>query len=189
MADEREIKLRLNVDIKAIQRKLRQVNLRVSKKRVYEVNLLFDTPDGALRAAGKLIRVRTVGAQNVLTFKGVSKPGRHKRREEIETHLEDSAAFEKILSRLGYEQTFKYEKYRTEYRSPNQAGVVTVDETPIGNFLEIEGAGRWIDQTAKVLGFGPSDYVTDSYGALYRQYCQERGITPANMTFRARKKP
>jgi adenylate cyclase class 2 len=88
-----------------------------------------------------------------------------------------------IFCQLGYQPSFRYEKYRREYRHPGEPGVVTVDETPIGSFLELEGPGEWIDGTAKGLGFGASDYVLESYVRLYLRDCERRGATPAFMVF------
>jgi adenylate cyclase class 2 len=42
-----------------------------------------------------------------------------------------------------------------------------LDETPIGNFLEIEGDPAGIDAAAARLGFARSDYITDSYHRLF----------------------
>ena len=56
-------------------------------------------------------------------------------------------------------------------------------ETPIGNFLEIEGRPRWIDRTARVLGFSTTDYITRSYGYLYLAYCRERRLPAKDMLF------
>jgi adenylate cyclase class 2 len=89
---------------------------------------------------------------------------------------------ELILARLGLGPVFRYEKFRTEYKS-GQDGTITVDETPIGLYLELEGQPPWIDRIAGELGFSEQQYVTKSYGALYLEYCWERGITPANMVF------
>jgi adenylate cyclase, class 2 len=89
----------------------------------------------------------------------------------------------KILEQLGYRPSFRYEKYRTEFRRDDEAGVVTLDETPIGNFLELEGGGEWIDQTAQKLGFLPKDYVLESYGRLYLAECERRGVQPSHMVF------
>jgi adenylate cyclase class 2 len=59
-----------------------------------------------------------------------------------------------------------------------------LDETPIGWYMELEGAPRWIDRTARELGFSEDDYITASYGALYQQWSPSRGVKPADMVFR-----
>jgi len=63
---------------------------------------------------------------------------------------------------------------------------VLLDETPIGNFLELEGSPRWIDRTARRLGFSPKDYINRSYGYLYLAWCRERRIRPKDMVFKNR---
>ena len=188
MATEREIKLPLPVDLKTIRRQLQKLHFQVSKRRSFEANVLFDTTDAQLRTQGVLLRLRTEGVTTLLSYKGVGKPGKHKNREELETHLDNPKAFVQILDRLGFRPGFRYEKFRTEFERPDQSGVVMLDETPIGNFLEIEGGARWIDQTAKALGFAPAVYVTKSYGGLYLEYCERRAISPTNMVFGRKKK-
>jgi adenylate cyclase class 2 len=188
MATEREIKLPLKEDLESIPRKLRKLRFHVCKRRVFEANVLFDTSDARLRTAGELLRVRTEGDTTLLSYKGVGKPGKYKSREELETHLDDPKAFIQILDRLGLHAGFRYEKFRTEYSKPDEPGIVMVDETPIGNFLELEGGARWIDQTAKALGFSTADYVIKSYGAVYLEFCQAHGMEPSNMVFRGKKK-
>jgi adenylate cyclase class 2 len=89
-----------------------------------------------------------------------------------------------ILERLGFKAAFRYEKYRAEYTDGK--GVATVDETPIGLYLELEGAPSWIDRTARALGFRRADYITASYYGLYREYCERRGEAVGDMVFEAR---
>ena len=60
---------------------------------------------------------------------------------------------------------FRYQKYREVYRW-NDVEVV-VDETPIGSFLEIEGDLAAIHAAAADLGYGPADYIRESYAALF----------------------
>jgi len=43
-----------------------------------------------------------------------------------------------ILRALGYAPSFRYEKFRAEWTDGK--GQVVVDETPIGDFCEIEGS-------------------------------------------------
>jgi adenylate cyclase class 2 len=96
--------------------------------------------------------------------------GLHKSREELETSAGDAGTLELILARLGLVPSFRYEKYRTTYRALDEPGVVALDETPIGVFLELEGPAYWIDATALRLGFTMGDYVVASYAALYRDH-------------------
>lgn len=183
---EIEIKLRLNGNLTEIRTSLRELGFRVSKSRVHESNVLLDTPNGALRSHGKLIRVRRVGVRSVLTYKGPSELGKYKKRHEIEVPLPDAFGVERILNEIGYRPIFRYEKFRTEYSKSPAPGKVLLDETPIGNYLEIEGSPRWIDRTARLLGFSTSDYITRSYGYLYLAWCRERRSPPADMLFTAK---
>jgi len=183
---EIEIKLRLPDQLAQMRRMLRESGFRIEKRRVFESNILLDNRKRTLRKHGKLLRVRSIDRYGLLTFKGPSEQGRYKKRWEIETHLNDSAAVEAILAHIGYHPVFRYEKFRTEYRARSGGGKALLDETPIGNFLELEGSPGWIDRTARRLGFSTSDYICRSYGYLYLAYCRERRIQPRNMTFKRR---
>jgi adenylate cyclase class 2 len=179
---ETEIKLRAG-DLEAVRALIERAGFQVSTPRALERNTLFDTPSLDLRGRDELVRIRDLKGKSKLTFKGRGKPGRHKVREELESALSNGPAVETIFERLGFKPVFRYEKYRTEYSRNSDPGTITVDETPIGNFLELEGPEDWIDATARQLGFGESDYVLASYGALYLEYCQARHIEPADMVF------
>jgi adenylate cyclase, class 2 len=183
---EIEIKLRLPGNLGKIRRALRDQGFRVSKSRLHEYNVLLDTSGRVLRSHGKLIRVRRVGTHTLLTYKGPSEQGRYKKRHEIEVVLPDAFKVEQIFNELGYHPIFRYEKFRTEYAKAPGTGKVLVDETPIGNYLEIEGTPRWIDRTAKALGFSMADYITRSYGYLYLAFCRERRTSPSDMLFSAK---
>jgi adenylate cyclase class 2 len=182
--DNLEIEIKLGVDgpVADVHERLQSAGFAISKPRVFESNTLFDTTDLRLRGASELIRLRRVGAECILTYKGRPEPGKHKSREEIETGVSEESKMELILARLGFGPVFRYEKFRTEYQS-GQEGTITVDETPIGLYLEIEGAPGWIDRIAGELGFSERQYITKSYGALYLDYCREREMTAANMVF------
>ncbi|MGO4880152.1 MAG: class IV adenylate cyclase [Bryobacteraceae bacterium] len=177
-----EIKLALR-DAAQGRRLLRAAGFRVSKPRVFEANTLFDTSRGALRRKGLLLRVREAGRRGLLTYKGNAVAGKYKDREELQVDVSDPRRLSEILSRLDYISTFRYEKYRTEYQRPHESGEATLDETPIGVYLELEGPPGWIDRTSKRLGFAESDYNTASYYELYVDYCRKHGVKPSHMTF------
>jgi len=179
---EIEIKLRL-ADTRAARRKLAQIGFSIVTRRVFEINTIFDTSAGLLRGERKLLRLRQAGRRNTLAFKGPPLVSRYKSREELETECADSESMRRILVSLGYLPAFRYEKYRTEFAQAGQPGAAMLDETPIGDFLELEGPPRWIDRTARALGFSPRDYLTASYGKLYLEHCQSSGAEPTNMVF------
>jgi adenylate cyclase class 2 len=152
--------------------------------RTLESDQVFDRGTSDLKAADQLLRLRRSGARATVTYKGPATRERHKSREEIEFDVSDPAAAELVLDRLGYTPRFRYEKYRTKFRAlADEPGIITIDETPIGVFLELEGPPDWIDRTAARLGFAQSEYSTASYAALYREYLRFNSGAPANMVF------
>ena len=156
------------------RRRLRAAGFRIHRGRVFEDNTLFDTSGLKLRRAGSMLRVRQAGKQATLTYKGRGVPGaRHKTREELEVKLSAAGAMTEIVQRLGFRPVFRYQKYRTEYKQHGTSGVATLDETPIGIYLELEGTPAWIDRTARRLGFREEDYITESYGRLYLDWCRK----------------
>ena len=180
---ENEIKLAV-ADAQSGRRFLHTAGFRVSKARVFESNLVFDTADRSILRAGALLRLRQVRKHGVLTYKGpTDESGPHKSRQEVESDVDDPGAVRFILERLGHQPVFRYDKFRTEFKRPGEAGVATLDETPIGTFLELEGSPPWVDRTARKLGFSAADYITRSYGRLYREFCESRGTQCGDMVF------
>lgn len=180
---ETEIKLRCGPAGEA-RALLLSCGFRERTPRTFERNEVFDTPSLALRQERKLLRLREYGAERILTYKGPPEAGPHKVREEIETRVADAAAMRETLERLGYRVVFRYEKYRAEFES--DGGLALIDETPIGNFLELEGGAEWIDRRAAELGYTAADYITQSYGSLYLDWCGSRGLEPGHMEFPSR---
>jgi adenylate cyclase class 2 len=184
---ETEIKLRLLQGSERARALLQQHGFHATVPRQLEMNQTFDLPTGELRQSDRLLRLRSTGGNWTVTFKGPPTGGAHKSREEIEADVSDGPAFSEILAALGYQPSFAYEKFRTTFEAPGQEGIVTLDETPIGDFLELEGPESWIDQTAMRLGFGPADYLTSSYAGLYEEYLRTQpsddGTVPRDMKF------
>jgi adenylate cyclase class 2 len=180
---ETEVKIELTQGHGGVLERLTGAGLSESVPRLFEANTLYDTNNKDLRQGGMLLRLRRVGESHVITWKGQREPGRHKSRPELETKVDSGENMHQIFGQLGFRPVFRYEKYRTEYSSKDGAGVVTVDETPIGNFLEIEGPPEWIDTTAERLGFSAGDYILESYGRLYLAACERQGVQPTNMVF------
>jgi adenylate cyclase, class 2 len=182
MPNEVEIKFRVD-DLKMLQSALRKCGFREKTRRTHEMNTLYDLPGQKLRSKGELLRLRKYGPEWVLTHKGRGKVGPHKTRMETETRLENGERMEEILRALGFAPRFRYEKFRAEWT--DERGHVTIDETPIGNFGELEGPPRWIDRTAKVLGIDREQYITSSYAEVFFDWKRRTKSNADEMTFRA----
>jgi adenylate cyclase class 2 len=180
----REIEIKFRVaDLRALARRLRAAGFRLVTPRTRELNTLYDLPGEVLRSRKELLRLRKYGQEWTLTHKAEGKIGRHSSRVEIETGVTDGKKMDLTLRALGYGPSFLYEKFRAEWTDGK--GQVVVDETPIGNFCEIEGAPRWIDATARKLGVTEADYITKNYAGLFLEWKARMKNRAEEMTFKA----
>lgn len=203
-----EIELKFPVhDLADLQLRAAGLGFRLETPRTFEQNTLYDTPGRSLRLAKQILRLRQYGALWTLTHKrpadssiGGEHP-KYKVRIETETHLDDGPALATVFHHLGYEPVFRYEKYRTEWSYSTQsidgplftdssladevpiARHLVLDETPIGNYAELEGPPEWIDRTLIQLGVDPCTCLTDSYGSLFLAWKKRTESSAENLTF------
>jgi adenylate cyclase class 2 len=163
---ESEIKLRMDGPDSA-RRAVTALGASPARPRHLEDNTLYDDAGSSLYAAGCALRLRRAGSRAIVTYKGLRQERADgvKSRPETELEVGDADAFEAILAALGYRKVFRYQKYRESYHWRDVE--IVVDETPIGTYLEIEGPVATIHAAARAIGFGPQDYIGDSYAALF----------------------
>lgn len=180
-SNEVEIKFEI-ADVNGLTAALKEAGFQLVTARTHEMNVLYDLSGNVLRARGQLLRLREYGDRWTLTFKDKGSTGsRHKSRPEIESRVENGQAMGQILESLGFAPKFSYEKYRSEWT--DQHGHVVVDETPVGNFGEIEGDPEWIDGIAVRLGITEQQYITASYTELFRDWKLRTRSPAQNMLF------
>jgi adenylate cyclase class 2 len=186
MSIETEIKFRV-ADVGELGKRLGEAGFREQTPRTFESNVLYDTPDRKMRARTEILRIRNYGGKWTLTHKRLPDVGpgedAHKHRVETETEVSDGDALAEVFRSIGLAPAFRYEKWRSEWSDGE--GHCVVDETPIGNFAELEGSPEWIDRTAASLGVDRSEYLTLSYGRLFEQWCAEHGSSARDLTFEA----
>ncbi len=185
---ETEIKLAV-ASVLAMRRRLRALGFHPLGPRQRERNTIWDTRKRLLKKRGCLLRLRTVGRRSWITFKGPRQRQQgFKVRTEWEAEVAPATSAEKILQALGYQPVFRYEKFRTTYtQQGRRGGEALLDETPIGTFLELEGAQAWIGRVARQLSYAPKDFITKTYGELYLAWCRRRRQPPGDMVFRRRR--
>lgn len=153
--------------------------------RTLERNALFDTPERRLLKERQVLRMREYGGAWVVTHKrppaGNDDNAFYKERLETETHVEDGEGMGAVFVELGFLPIFRYEKYRTEFHDGE--GALVLDETPIGDFAELEGAPAWIDRALERLGVQRDWCFTDSYGRMFLDWKKRSGSPAENMTF------
>ena len=185
---ETEVKIQIE-DPRALRKQLKQFGFALIHPKTLEDNVLFDTPDRALRQVRSLLRIRRYGSRWTVTYKGTPENDRYfKSRVELESQLENPEAIRAIFLTLGLVPVFRYQKYRAEFalfanRRRKPFLLLALDETPIGNYMELESSRAAIDRVARLLGYSRSDYNTASYGALYLEDCRRKKKKPSNMIF------
>lgn len=193
-----EIELKFPVSDPAdFQSMLPSLGFHLDTARTFERNTLYDTPTRTLREQRHLLRLRKYGSIWTVTHKrpadaSDTPASRFKVRIETETHVDDGEATAEIFTSLGFAPVFRYEKYRTEWsqmplfaaeRADGVLGHLVVDETPIGNYAELEGPTDWIDSMLELLLVDPATCITDSYGKLFDNWKQATGSLAENLTF------
>jgi len=186
MPVETEIKFRVE-NLSGLSQRLESDGFHLRTPRSFESNVLYDTLDRRMRARTEILRIRSYAGRWTLTHKRLPDAGpgedTHKHRIETETEVSDGTALADVFRSLGLVPAFRYEKWRTEWEDGE--GHCVVDETPIGDFAELEGPAEWIDRVARHLGVEQREYITLSYGRLFEQW-RERQRSPAqDLTFAA----
>jgi adenylate cyclase class 2 len=186
MPIETEIKFKVT-DLAGLARRLEDAGFSLQTPRSFESNILYDTPERKMRARTEILRIRSYAGRWTLTHKRLptDRPGEdsHKHRIETETEVADGNALAEVFVSLGLVAAFRYEKWRTEWYEGE--GHCVVDETPIGNYAELEGSPEWIDRTAVRLGIAPNQYITLSYGRLFDQWREQHSSAALDLTFEA----
>ncbi len=149
-----------------------------------ESNDLFDDADRKLSGSGRTVRLRKAAGKAILTYKGSARfEAGAKIREEREVEVSDAGEAEAILKGLGLERRFRYEKRREEW---DCAGcIVALDETPIGDFVEIEGEPTAIRRLIAELALDPAEAIPYSYAELYLRRRKEEPSLPPDMVWKA----
>ena len=110
-----------------------------------DADLYFSAPDRDLKATDEAFRLRRIGAQNLLTYKGPRRDTETKTRPEIEVALADgdetAADTERLFVALGYKPVVTVRKKRRVYRFSRdgfdlEACFDSVDR--VGEFVELE---------------------------------------------------
>ncbi len=184
---ETEIKLYVP-DLHAVEQRLVSAGAILKAPRVFERNFRYDRADGSLSANAVVLRLRQ-DTRVRLTYKedlpetqgtdallgGVSS------RFEAEVEISDFETMDTILRKLGYTPYMVYEKYRTTYLLGDAE--ITLDELPVGTFVEIEGDADAIQKAIGSAGLQTARPMPSSYTIIFARVQKRLGLQFADVTF------
>ena len=165
-----------------VEQRLLELGATLVEPRDFEYNLRYDDPQGSLTAGRQVLRLRKFHDAR-LTYKGPGQvTGNALSRTEIEVVVSDFENTRLILETLGYTVAAVYEKYRAMYNLDGH--LVTIDELPYGEFIEVEGnSPEDVRRVAVQLGLDPEKAIPASYQGLFEQLRSSLAPTLKNLAF------
>jgi adenylate cyclase class 2 len=182
-ANGQEIESKFYVrDLQSVEKKLLALGATCTIPRGFEYNLRFDDAENRLARAHQVLRLRQSDDAR-LTFKG---PGEQRGgaivRTELEIVVSDFDGARSFLEALGYQAVVIYEKYRSMYELGHT--LVTLDELPYGNFVEIEVEKvEAIAEIAQKLGLNTEAAIPNSYLGLFEHVRAAKNLPAKNLAF------
>ena len=169
-------------DLKRIEQRLQALGAVCKVVRSLEYNLRFDDANSRLKNSHQVLRLRKSDDIR-LTYKG---PGETRQgaivRTELELAVDNFDMARSFLEALGYQAVVSYEKYRAMYAL--DGALVTLDELPYGNFVEIEVEKiETIALVAGKLGLRSEAAIPASYLGLFEHLRTTKGLAAGNLSF------
>ncbi len=149
--NEIEVKI-LKIDVQDVKSKLKKLGA----KKIFDGQIepvTFDFPDARLKKAKQLLRIRKVGNETELCFKGKKQQSALKIQEEIQVNTSNFEETMTILTKIGFIAHRHSPKHRESYSLGNVRFEIDTDP-PIPTYLEIEASSEEeVINAVKQLGF------------------------------------
>jgi predicted adenylyl cyclase CyaB len=179
----------LEVELKAVvidPAATRKVLERAGAKLTYEGRLVdrrYDIESRELADRDEVLRVRRYerdgSAKTFLDWKGRTETqGAYKIREEISTLVEDFAAMEQILDKVGFIVTMEIDRDIAQY----QLGAATIrfETYPRMDILvEVEGEPDAIEQAIVALGMSRGEFTSERLATFVSRFEKRTGVRAA----------
>lgn len=153
-----------------------------TKGRFFETNIRYEDAQNSFIQKGSILRLRK-DQKTTLTYKSkVPVPNRDfKILRELEVEVSNFQNMQNILEALGFHEEQIYEKWR-ETLILNGL-VFCIDTMPFGIFLEIEGNGAEIIDSAKRLDLIWEQRILANYLSIFERIKTRFDLSFSNITF------
>ncbi len=166
-----------------LEKKLQALGAPLKAPRVYERNVRYEDQDNTLTPAARVLRLRQ-DTRVRLTYKephDSAANGKVLARTELEVEVSDFEMMDLLLQKLGFHESWIYEKYRTTYALDDCE--VVLDEMPYGSFVEVEGPAEAIEKVLTSLDLQDKPRILESYSTLFFQIKDRLGLSARDLTF------
>ncbi len=153
-----------------------------SQGRFFETNIRYEDAQNSFLQRESILRLRK-DRKSTLTFKSKS-PGQNqefKILRELEVEVSDFHIMQNILEAIGFHEEQIYEKWR-ETLILNDL-IFCIDTMPYGNFLEIEGKGNEIIESAQRLNLCWGDRILANYLSIFERIKTKLNLSFSDVTF------
>ncbi len=171
-----EIEAKLKVDsLSETENKLGELGAKFLGE-LFQTDYFFDDANSTLTKSDKCLRIRKQktgqSERYILTYKGPKEESNLKKRQELESEINDADSVHKLLTALGYKQILVVEKKRCLWQYENCE--VALDRLrDLGDFVEIEGPDeKDIVNVQNILGLAESSHILKSYALLLKEKLQ-----------------
>ena len=189
MKIETEIKLILtNVNIVDLIEKIERTFSIKKSKLFHQITHQFFENDFTKQEAFPRIRNEENGT-NTLTVKAKIKDDNQNyfKRVELETSISDVENVVNMMPYFGFKNKISWEKKRINFYSNNDINdikfCISLDETPMGYFLEIESTEVEIEKIIKTLDLDGNHRTSKPYLGLWDEYKKANNIDDIDMMF------
>ena len=171
---KKEVELKFFVDdLGVLRKKLKKLGAKFEWAGS-ERDFYFDTAGKKLKKRRSMLRLRITPDFSYLTYKEGVTHGKFKIADEYEvSSIKNPQELKNILERLGFAVWVSYRKPRREFWKL-QGYHITLDSFPFGKFVEVEGTGKFIRNTAAKLGLNFAKSSTKSYIQLLEEYRKKK---------------
>jgi len=187
--NNKEIEIKIQIEdkneIKEIQKKLKSLN-GISAPKIFQRTFRLDTPSFDLEQKGIFLRTRKEGENAVMTVKIKflkTNNTNYFQRKEFEISIDSAENGAELLRNLGFSKQKIFEKYRELWTFEKKEVQVTIDNLPFGDFIEIEGSKKEIEEMIKSLGMINKKRIINTYWDLFDEWKKKKGINGKDIVF------
>lgn len=153
-----------------------------TRGRFFETNIRYEDAQNSFLQKESILRLRK-DQKTTLTYKSKAPVSNRdfKIQQELEVEVSNFQNMQNILEALGFHEEQVYEKWR-ETLILNDL-VFCLDTMPFGIFLEIEGDGTDIIDSAKRLNLKWEQRIITSYLSIFERIKTKLNLSFSNITF------